>query len=291
MPVVGRLDQYASMLCNEFDDYSMSENLLTYSEEFNNASWTKGISSVTANSITSPDGLQSADSLIESGSVPTTHTISKSVSKSASALTYTFSTFAKLKDTRNISINISGFTSGAEVIVSLSTGTIISGPIVSGSYSNGSAIVKPYSNGWYRIILTATTDTFTSINSSINLANGTQTVYGGDGVSGIYIWGAQLEFGSVATDYTPTTITAVNRVMSSTTNTNITELGTYYSSGFDENVGFTTFLPANTAPPYDLVYDEFGGTFFGPGQGRYMRQNTDKSVIVYNEIDEITSFV
>jgi len=68
----------------------------------------------------------------------------------------------------------------------------------------------------------------------------------------------------------------------------ITGLGTYYASEFSENVGIATTMTANVFPPYDLVYDEFGGTLFGAGQGRYMRQNTDKSVIVYNEIDEIT---
>ncbi|NDG29433.1 hypothetical protein EB118_04955 [bacterium] len=72
-------------------------------------------------------------------------------------------------------------------------------------------------------------------------------------------------------------------------NPSITGLGTYYASEFSENVGITTALDANIFPPYDLVYDEFGGTLFGAGQGRYMRQNTDKSVIVYNEIDEITT--
>ena len=48
------------------------------------------------------------------------------------------------------------------------------------------------------------------------------------------------------------------------------------------------FLSANVLSPYDLLYDDFGGTLFGAGQGRYMRQNTDKSAIVYNEIDEVT---
>jgi hypothetical protein len=49
-------------------------------------------------------------------------------------------------------------------------------------------------------------------------------------------------------------------------------------------------MTANIFAPYDPVYDEFSGTSFGAGQGRYMRQNTDKSVVVYNEIDEITDF-
>lgn len=72
-------------------------------------------------------------------------------------------------------------------------------------------------------------------------------------------------------------------------NPSITGLGTYYASEFSENVGITTALDANVFAPYDPVSGEFGGTLFGPGQGRYMRQNTDKSVIVYNEIDEITT--
>jgi hypothetical protein len=70
----------------------------------------------------------------------------------------------------------------------------------------------------------------------------------------------------------------------------ITGLGTYYASEFSENVGIATTMTANVFAPYDIVYDEFGGTLFGAGQGRYMRQNTDKSVIVYNEIDEVTDF-
>lgn len=71
----------------------------------------------------------------------------------------------------------------------------------------------------------------------------------------------------------------------------ITGLGTYYASEFSENVGIGTTLFANVFAPYDLVYDDFGGTLFGAGQGRYMRQNTDKSVVIYNEINEIDLFV
>ena len=69
----------------------------------------------------------------------------------------------------------------------------------------------------------------------------------------------------------------------------ITGLGTYYAAEFNENVGITTTLTANVFAPYDPVYDEFAGVLYGAGQGTYMRQNTDKSVIVYNEIDEDTT--
>jgi hypothetical protein len=72
-------------------------------------------------------------------------------------------------------------------------------------------------------------------------------------------------------------------------NPSITGLGTYYASEFSENIGIGTTLFANVFPPYDIVYDEFVGVSYGPGQGTFMRQYTDKSVIVYNEIDEVTT--
>ena len=65
--------------------------------------------------------------------------------------------------------------------------------------------------------------------------------------------------------------------------------GVFYASEFSENVGIATTITANVFAPYDPVYDEFAGVLYGPGQGTFMRHNTDKSVIVYNEIDEITT--
>ena len=71
-------------------------------------------------------------------------------------------------------------------------------------------------------------------------------------------------------------------------NPSITGLGTYYASEFNENVGVAVTLTANVFPPYNTLYDEFAGVLYGPGQGTLMRQNTDKTVTVYNEINEIT---
>jgi hypothetical protein len=70
--------------------------------------------------------------------------------------------------------------------------------------------------------------------------------------------------------------------------TSITGLGTYYAGEFAENIGVTT-LRANVFRPYDIISDEVAGVLYGPGQGTYMRQNIDKSVTLYNEIDEITT--
>lgn len=67
----------------------------------------------------------------------------------------------------------------------------------------------------------------------------------------------------------------------------ISGLGTYTALEFTENIGITTTLTANVFPPYDIVYDEFAGVSYGPGQGTFMRQELTGNVVVYNEIDEI----
>ena len=70
-------------------------------------------------------------------------------------------------------------------------------------------------------------------------------------------------------------------------NVRVTGLGTYYASEFKENIGVGTTLTANVFPPYNTLYDEFAGVFYGPGPGTFMRQELTGNVVVYNEIDEI----
>jgi hypothetical protein len=48
-------------------------------------------------------------------------------------------------------------------------------------------------------------------------------------------------------------------------------------------------LSANVFAAYDPVYDEFAGALYGPGNGTYMRRDYVGDLIIYNEIDEITS--
>jgi hypothetical protein len=291
MAVVGRLNQYASMQAAEFDDYSMSENLHLYSENFSNAYWTKTNSSIISNATTAPDGTLTADALIENTVQSTGHQVATNITY-VTGKTYTRSCYFKLYPgpiTRYVRLQLGSaavFGTDCYININLTTG-LISTTLGSPSATS----ITNVGNGWYRASITKTY-TGGGITSGPAIAvistSGTALYTDADGLSGVYIWGVQWEESSNLSDYTPTTTTAINRVLASTTNTNITGLGTYYSSGFDENVGFTTFLPANVFAPYDPVYDEFGGTLFGAGQGRYMRQYTDKSVIVYNEIDEVT---
>jgi hypothetical protein len=269
MGIVGRLDQYASMLAGEFDDYSMSENLRTNSNVggFFSVLGSYSFNGVSTD-ISAPDGSSRTYKVVANGTQQSTIDIAYLQITLNAGVTYTVSVYyyatGSTTSSRNIGIQLFG---------------------------NGSAnttFTLPQ-NTWVRQSLTFTASSTSSTGQIRVISNDFGTFNSQVGAT-VYLWGAQVEQGSVATDYTPTTTTAVTRVLPSTTNTNITGLSTYFSSGFSENVGAATTLAANVFPPYDLVYDDFGGTLFGAGQGRYMRQNTDKSVIVYNEIDEVSDF-
>jgi hypothetical protein len=274
---IGRIDQYASMLANEFDDYSMSENLLIRSEQFNNNDWSKANTTVSTNSTIAPDGTLSGDSVSNTPNVGSSIAQTKTLVNST---TYTFSLYVKPL-TANKFLAIEWGNPGT----SYSVGNFDLSTL---SFSGqGSGTITDVGSGWYRIAHTVTTSATGSVTFNVIYIG----AYGTTASSvTLVFWGAQLERSTVATDYTPTVTATVSRVLPSTTNINITGLSTYYASGFSENVGIGSTLFANVFPPYELVYDDFGGTLFGAGQGRYKRQYTDKSVIVYTEIDEVTDF-
>jgi hypothetical protein len=62
--------------------------------------------------------------------------------------------------------------------------------------------------------------------------NSNDTSYSGDGTSGIYVWGAQLEAGAFPTSYIPTTASTVTRSADTATMT-----GTNFSSWYNQSEG------------------------------------------------------
>jgi len=218
-------------------------NLVLYSEQFNDATWTKTLVSVSTDAAVAPDGSTTADKLIvNNGSSPTSARISQTITKAATATTYTFTVFAKTGDvTTGNSLQIvatdSVITSNnATSNFSTATGTVTVAAVANGTFTNASSSISPLANGWYRCTLTFTTGTEVSIQT--RLFSRTPTT--GDGTRGILLWGAQLEAGAFATSYIPTTTATVTRAADVASIT-----GTAFSSWYNQTEG-TVFADAST---------------------------------------------
>jgi hypothetical protein len=185
---------------------SAATNLLLRSEEFDNAAWTKSRATVTADNTTAPNGLTTADKLVEDTSISLTHLTRQDLTLTAN-IVYTVSIYAKAAERTRLRVDLSDASTSADTVFGLFD--LVSGTVVSsaanGNASLTSASIQNAGDGWYRCSVTGkinTTDTDGRV--LLYIDNGSTISYTGDGTSGLFIWGAQLEVGSTATTYLPT---------------------------------------------------------------------------------------
>jgi hypothetical protein len=175
---------------------STPKNLLGYSEAFDNAAWTKGNSSISANTIAAPNGSLSADTLVSAASTTATFT---NQAFTLTAAAYTFSVYVKASGARFVQLLWTGgiSTNFANFDLTLAT-------VTSGNYT--SASITGAANGWYRLAITSTLSGAAG-NTNINLVDSGAATRGssftGDGISGVYLWGAQLSNSASLDPYTP----------------------------------------------------------------------------------------
>jgi hypothetical protein len=192
-----------------------STNLIKWSEQFDNAGWTKENLSVSANNGISPDGTQNADKLI-ADTVNTDHTIYQSDAIFSGA-SLSFTTYAKANGYNYIFLGSNNNVASDGVFFNLTNGTI------SQNTSGLGASIQSVGNGWYRCVVTASF--FPSIYAIICLSeNGTSLGFAGDNSKGVLVWGAQLETSSYPTSYIPTTSASATRVADACFKTGISSL-------------------------------------------------------------------
>ena len=180
-------------------------NLLTYSEDFTNASWiTGGLNSVVSSDTSiSPDGNTNADTLsVDSvGGTAGTVGVAKAITVSTSTA-YTASVFAKADQSNFLALGVVALTTPAngDVWFDLANGTV-------GTSASGlSGSIQSLGSGWYRCSMTFTTDaadTSGQLRIYLGNADGGSTITR-DGTSSVYLYGAQFEAGSFPTSYIPT---------------------------------------------------------------------------------------
>jgi hypothetical protein len=212
-------------------------NLLLYSEEFDNGAWGKNNVTVSANAILAPSNATTADKIIEN-TVNGNHRleIPGSPLPVLANSVITLSIFAKAAERNFIRVSDDSGSSAWSAFFNIANGTI--GDLGSAS----TATITPVGNGWYRCALTYTTTT-TFVRGRFGLASGNGTSsYTGDGTSGAFFWGTQLELGTL-TSYIPTVASQVTRATDAASMT-----GTNFSSWYNAAEGTMYAESATTNP-------------------------------------------
>ncbi len=185
-----------------------SENLLTYSEQMN-LGWGLLNCVITSDQIADPNGVVSAEKLAAAvaGGVSATHYIDKTLNGTYTIGDfYTQSFYVKASEETTVAIYsyyASNGGSGRYTFFNLTSKTVTT------STATSSGIVD-VGDGWLRCWQVVAVDTVeTRLLSRIRLRNSN---YIGDGTSGLYLWGFQLEKGAGVGRYIQTTTAAVSTV-------------------------------------------------------------------------------
>lgn len=188
-------------------------NLLNNPTQFDTASWIKTSLNTTGtppwvNVAVAPDSTTTAYKLIENTAPNAYHSAAQQVSTSVN-IPVTVSVYAKSAGRSRIVLSNQDLavlsTAGAYAVFNLDTGIIDVAVATYGSgFSATSAQIESAGNGWYRCIIAATFTGGTraiSINLDKGTSGGIDQQYTGDGISGVFVWGAQVENGSSATPF------------------------------------------------------------------------------------------
>ena len=188
----------------ETDFLLTDKNLLAFTEKIDDAAWTKTNTSVNSNATANPINLvQDADKLVEDGTTGA-HSVTDVSPTLVSGANHVFSVYAKAEQRNRIYLRMTS--TGSAYSANREAWFHLSG--VAGTASNASAgvtaAITALDNGWFRCSIVATTDSSGTTECIIGMATSAGgSSYTGDGTSGVFLWGAQLEQANSASAYDP----------------------------------------------------------------------------------------
>ena len=174
---------------------AQEQNLLQYSEAIDDSYWNKIRTTVTANAIEAPDGTVTAELLAEDSSANQTHVVRQNTVTDipqTEGKSYAFSGYVKAGGRNRVRIRFEHAAHQADL--RLDDGTFT---------NNGfdSVTLTDVGNGWFRFVAVETADSRQPLVQIMLVNDSGQSTYTGDGSSGVYVWGLQLEVGTASDTY------------------------------------------------------------------------------------------
>ena len=171
-------------------------NSITYSNDFSKSIYGKINLTITANQGISPDGTQNANLLVPNAAVGNRY-----LTNSTGSNLKINTVFLKKKELRYVKIG----NAQSNVLVDLENGTISADSVSTNNFN-----IENYGNGWYRVSCYNTLDVNLQIQIFIGI-DGSGSNIATNGTDGVYIYGFEIQNGSYATSYIPTSGSSVTR--------------------------------------------------------------------------------
>ena len=232
---------------------ALGKNLFSSPQDFSNTYWVKQSVLLTSSQEVAPDGTLTADLIVDTNATgsPSNHRVHTNISFSAGS--YTVSFYVKNVDAQWLHIR--------NGTAALSTFFDIVNDVV-GQENLGTGTITNLDNGWKRLSVSFTdASSFVSIGIGFATADGVNSYTTSTGTR-FYLWGAQLELGSTATEYFPTNINQPRFDWASTAQLpqNLLRYTEQFDNAYWSKVAVAVTPDTETAPNGTLTADYFNAT-------------------------------